>query len=628
MGKNIIRILILEDTASDVELLHITLNKSGIGYISQVVDSRVAYSKALNEFSPNLILSDHSLPNFNSQEAFQLYKETGLDIPFILVTGTVSEEFAVECIKSGVDDYVLKSNLSRLPSSIRTALQKRESQRKEKINEERIARAQRIAKLGNWDWDLGNNQTEWSDEIFRILGLSRNYTIPSLNQYMKSVHPDDRGLVDEALTKLVNEKNGYNLDYRIIRPDGEIRYVNEQADIEEDIQGDLIRMTGTLLDITERKKIEQELNNERNFLQAVLDNIQVGILACDKDGNILLHNEALKSIHLLPVKNIPIEKWPNYYQLVDQDGIPSVLKEHPLAIALRGERVVNASYNLDPPIGQKKKVIVNAQPLFDQEGNVLGAVAAVHDQTELRNSEEKLKNKIKELDTFIYKASHDLKGPLSSMAGLINLAKSEFTDKDVNVYFQKLEQSNQKLDLILQDLYEIALITQGKSTIKKIDLGHLFSDIVNSLKNLPRCNTIRFENEVHAKFALFSDEKLLRGILQNLIHNAIKYRRELPDSFIRINAFEEGQYVIIELSDNGIGIQDDLKNKVFEMFFRGHYTSTGSGLGLYIAKNAAEKLHGWIELTSIYGKQTTFRLSLPKAILTPVLKTNHQNHHA
>jgi PAS domain S-box-containing protein len=629
MAKDTIRILILEDTITDVDLLHLSLRKSGFDYISQVVDTKATFLQALKGFSPTIILSDHSLPNFDSIEAFRIYKENKLDIPFILVTGTVSEEFAVECIKSGVDDYVLKSNLQRLPSAIRGALQKRESERKQKISDERIARAQRIAKLGNWDWDLAKDQIEWSDEIFRILGLPADTTPLTQSTYRQYIHPEDRNQVQETLAHLLHDRQIYNLDYRIIRPDGEIRYVNEQADVQEDHYGNATRVTGTLLDITERKKIEHVLDHERKFLQAVLENIHVGILACDQHGAIILNNDALKSINNLPGNTGPAELWPNYYQLQDSDGKSHEQKmEFPLYKALRGERVVNSSYTVIPSNGIKKNVIVNAQPLFDQKGTILGAVSAVHDQTDLKNSEEKLRNKIKELDTFIYKASHDLKGPLSSMAGLLNLAKMEFQDKEVNLYFDKLEQCNHKLDVILQDLYEIAHITQGHSTMKPIDLNKLITDIISSLRNLPKCNTIHFENEIPPELQLISDEKLLRGILQNLIHNSIKYRRELSDSYIRIKAHQDINSVFIEVADNGIGIQEELKNKVFDMFFRGHYTSTGSGLGLYIAKNAAEKLNGHIELSSTYGKHTTFCLSLPKADVPELSGAKEQAYHS
>ena len=136
MLSNQLKILILEDIEEDAELLERALKKEGIVFESLRVDDRPDFIKALTAFKPDLILSDHSLPQFNSLEALEICQNSFLDIPFIIVTGSVSEEFAVSCIKKGADDYVLKSNLARLPVSINVALSQRKMQQKRKEDEE------------------------------------------------------------------------------------------------------------------------------------------------------------------------------------------------------------------------------------------------------------------------------------------------------------------------------------------------------------------------------------------------------------------------------------------------------------------------------------------------------------
>src|SRR5689334_7464045 len=128
-----LRILILEDVPDDVILIKHALKKDGVQFEMIRVDSQKLFIHALHEFNPDVILSDHSLPQFNSMEALKICREQGLDIPFILVTGTMSEEFAVRCLKNGADDYVLKLNLTRLSSAIVNAIkQKRiDAERKE-----------------------------------------------------------------------------------------------------------------------------------------------------------------------------------------------------------------------------------------------------------------------------------------------------------------------------------------------------------------------------------------------------------------------------------------------------------------------------------------------------------------
>ena len=124
-----IKVLMLEDVADDVAFIENILQKGGIDHYTLQVDSRAEFIRGIKEYKPDVILSDHSLPQFNSIEAHKICIKENLSVPFILVTGAVSEEFAVTCLKLGIDDYILKSNLSRLPSAILTALKQRELER-------------------------------------------------------------------------------------------------------------------------------------------------------------------------------------------------------------------------------------------------------------------------------------------------------------------------------------------------------------------------------------------------------------------------------------------------------------------------------------------------------------------
>src|ERR1700688_5238775 len=122
-----LKILHVEDILSDAELVERILKKSGIAFEKLIVDCREEYINALSQFHPDIILSDHSLPSFNSLEALSILKQTRMDIPFILITATVSEEFAVNVMKEGASDYILKDRLQRLPSAIIKAIEKHQS---------------------------------------------------------------------------------------------------------------------------------------------------------------------------------------------------------------------------------------------------------------------------------------------------------------------------------------------------------------------------------------------------------------------------------------------------------------------------------------------------------------------
>lgn len=143
-----LKVLVLEDMEEDLELIERALLKAGLRVQTRRVDTKEEFLNALNEFEADVILSDHALPQFNSAEALKLCRKQGLRIPFILVTGAVSEEFAVNSIKQGADNYVLKSNLTRLPSAINNALKQREDERaKIRANEELILQNEELIKI-------------------------------------------------------------------------------------------------------------------------------------------------------------------------------------------------------------------------------------------------------------------------------------------------------------------------------------------------------------------------------------------------------------------------------------------------------------------------------------------------
>lgn len=133
--ENPLRILLLEDMAEDAGLVEYVLKKAGIAFVSMRVEEKEEFIDAVEKFSPDVVLSDHSLPQFNSREALKICREKKLEVPFILVTGTVSEEFAVESLKQGADDYILKSNLTRLPSAILNSLKQKEVEKNKKTAE-------------------------------------------------------------------------------------------------------------------------------------------------------------------------------------------------------------------------------------------------------------------------------------------------------------------------------------------------------------------------------------------------------------------------------------------------------------------------------------------------------------
>jgi signal transduction histidine kinase len=226
---------------------------------------------------------------------------------------------------------------------------------------------------------------------------------------------------------------------------------------------------------------------------------------------------------------------------------------------------------------------------------------------------ETLLHSNKELEAFIYSASHDLKGPLAASKGLVDLALSSPDPKEIKDYLDLIGRSLDKLDDLLATLHEVALIRQGQLVIKKVNLESILITLLNNFKAYPKFGNIKFiiRNEVNKEF--YSDEIAIQTILRNIIENAIKYiNPEAEDPFIKILVRDVESGVLIDVMDNGIGILKKFHNKVFDSFFRATNIASGSGLGLYIVKNAINKLDGKIEIIKSESNQGThFQLFLP-----------------
>ncbi|MGB4774554.1 MAG: hybrid sensor histidine kinase/response regulator, partial [Daejeonella sp.] len=205
--KEGIRILLLEDSEDDAGLVSLALKREGISFELQRVESRDEFIQSIDTFNPDVILSDHALPQFNSIEAFKVYKQKDVAIPFILVTGTVSEEFAVNILKQGADDYILKSNLSRLPSALLSALGKRHAE-KEKLQANEKLKIQNIElqkinqELDNFVYSVSHNLRS---PLLSVLGLINLLTkegqlgpvaVPIINMMEGSLRQLDKTLRD------------------------------------------------------------------------------------------------------------------------------------------------------------------------------------------------------------------------------------------------------------------------------------------------------------------------------------------------------------------------------------------------------------------------------------------------
>jgi signal transduction histidine kinase len=221
-----------------------------------------------------------------------------------------------------------------------------------------------------------------------------------------------------------------------------------------------------------------------------------------------------------------------------------------------------------------------------------------------------IQNKNAELDSFFYRITHDLKGPVSTAQGLALLGKHETKDAHALDLFERLERQLARLTKIISGLSRLAKLNEADLQKQLIDFGKMIDECIMSFQSSANFRKIDFKKEIQPGIEFYSEWTLLNGILQNLIENSIKYASgETP--YVRISVRAESEWIVLEVEDNGRGIPPEHQSRIFEMFYRATRNEEGSGLGLYILKRCVDRLNGTIEIRSDVGVGSLFTVRLP-----------------
>lgn len=232
----------------------------------------------------------------------------------------------------------------------------------------------------------------------------------------------------------------------------------------------------------------------------------------------------------------------------------------------------------------------------------------------LRKQNEELVKINKELDSFVYSVSHNIRAPLMSVLGLVNLAKLDDTNANgtFRQYFSMMEHSIHRLDDTLKEILDYSRNARSNINIGKVNIRRLIEDGFERLKYLEGSEHVQKNFDIEDSIPFYSDAYRLTVIFNNLISNAIKYRDVNKEQcFIDIGIRITPQNAHIRFEDNGIGINDEYIHKIFDMFFRATDRSEGAGLGLYIVRETVEKLNGIIKVQSKSYEGTVFELEIP-----------------
>ena len=224
------------------------------------------------------------------------------------------------------------------------------------------------------------------------------------------------------------------------------------------------------------------------------------------------------------------------------------------------------------------------------------------------------RNRDEEVNYFVYKASHDIKGPLVSMKGLVDMALENIDDKPkMENLLRLLDRSVISLENTLGDIIEYKKIDSSSLKDSVIDFDGLISEILTSNNALPQFKGLDIRVSVNQSIEYRNDREILKSIMSNVILNAVKYRRSNVASYVKVDLVVDDEKAVLVVEDNGIGMSESVLNKAFEMFFRGQKDVEGSGLGLYIVKKGLERIGGMIRVKSVFTEGTKMTLHLPNS---------------
>ncbi len=288
----------------------------------------------------------------------------------------------------------------------------------------------------------------------------------------------------------------------------------------------------------------------------------------------------------------------------------------------QGNHTTKESFNIEIQINKGINspgwVLIIGKPVQDATGMVIKIVGIIIDITERKLAEEQLRFQNQELlrinaelDRFVYCASHDLRAPLSSLLGLINIFKIEPDEEARNRYLSLMQKSINKLDTFIQSIISYSKNSRLEISSQTVDFEELVKEAEETLQYMDRSKMVDIRLTTGGDSVFQSDVFRLKIIFNNLLSNAIRYSNPYVTSYVNILVKTEDQKAIIVISDNGCGIARENLNKVFDMFYRASETNVGSGLGLYIVKEVILALKGKIEIQSDLGKGTTVRIELP-----------------
>lgn len=384
--------------------------------------------------------------------------------------------------------------------------------------------------------------------------------------------------------------------------------------------GEISRFIVFGYEITDRKRLEETVRQSEKRLREAQALAHTGSWEYDfKSRQMTWSDEVFIIYGLDPAAGVPsLEDLVKYHHPEDW---PDLIEA---SIILRERREVqNIDIRIVQPGDRVRYVNLTGKPLLGADGQLLKLYGTAMDidarkvtEKKLQSHNEELLRLNRQLDRFVYSATHDLRSPLMSMKGLVNLAQVDDDPDQQEKYYQLMLRSIDKLDNIIRDIVDISRNRRTDIQNDRIHFEAVIREIQEGLGHLPGAEGIAVRVSVKEDGPFYSDAKRLGVLFNNLLSNAYRYSDAAkPDSFVEVDVEVSDREALIKVADNGIGIGQEHLHRIFEMFYRATETRDGTGLGLYLVKEIVDVLGGTIQIQSQLKAGTVFTITLPNRTL-------------
>jgi PAS domain S-box-containing protein len=482
-----------------------------------------------------------------------------------------------------------------------------------RATQERLALATRTGKVGIWNWDIEADRVTWSDSLYRMHGVGVDTFDGTVGGFSRLVHPDDRARVNAALEQTLAMDAPYDIEFRALRPDGNIVWLMTSALVVRKADRP-VRMLGATMDITGVKHAEQALRESEQRFRIMADSSPVLIWVTDVEGCAFVNRAYLDFVGA-GQENVAGTGWMGY---VHPDDLRAYCEKFEGAYHARGH--FDTQLRMRRKDGEYRWMKSSGVPRFEPDGTFMGYVGSTIDITDLKRAEQKLAETAAdlvrsnaELEQFAYVSSHDLQEPLRTISNYVDLLADRLNsrlDGETLQFLRFIQEGSHRALQLIRELLAFASIGAKDEALDETSLDELLDKALENLRSAMQESgaVIRRGTMPVLKVNSFQIVQLF----QNLLSNAIKYRgKEPPEIDIRCRR-ENGQWTF-SVSDNGIGIDPQYSEHIFMIFKRLHARSRypGTGIGLAICKKIVQHHGGSIWVDSHPGRGSTFHFRLP-----------------